>query len=251
MDSAPALPPTGTQAQLSPSFWLGLFVLMVVAISACDYANPAHIGVLSTLTLVALAAVGAPLARLRRLLPLVSFGIGCYLLLLVVPLEPGQPAVALWGDRLNMPLRGFEFLTAILVKSTLIVMLATALGEHLDMRGLLAGLSGLRLPPMVVSLIYLMLRSVGTLRNEVLRLVRARNARGGASGRRAVRVAGAMAHVLIIRIGRRAEWQAFALCSRGYAGRLAITGWRTLSLPELLMLVAAAGALGWLLWMQR
>ncbi len=248
MVSAPAPPPTGTQASLSPSFWLGLFALMVVAVSVCDYANPAHIGVLSTLTLVAVAAVGAPLVRLRRLLPLVSFGIGCYLLLLVVPLEPGQPAVALWGDRLNMPLQGVEFLTAILVKSLLIVLLATALGEHLDMRGLLAGLNGLRLPPKAVSLIYLMVRSVGTLRDEVLRLIRARNARGGASGWRAVRVAGAMAHVLLVRIGRRAEWQAFALCSRGYAGRLAITGWRTLSLAELLLLVAAAGALGWLVW---
>jgi len=251
MDSAPALSPTGTQAHLSPSFWLGLFALMVVAVSVCDYTNPAQIGVLSALTLIALAAVGAPLVRLRRLLPLVSFGIGCYLLLLVVPLQPGQPAVALWGDRLNMPLQGVEFLTAILVKSVLIVLLATALGEQLDMRGLLAGLSDLRLPPMVVSLIYLMVRSVGTLRDEVLRLVRARNARGGASGWRAARVAGAMAHVLLVRIGRRAEWQAFALCSRGYAGRLAITGWRTLSVAELLVLVAAAGALGWLVWIWR
>lgn len=249
MDSASALPPTGARARLSPSFWLGLFVLMVLAVSVCDYMNPAQIGVLSALTLVAMAAVGAPLVHLRRLLPLVSFGAGCYLLLLLVPLEPGQPAIALWGDRLNMPLQGAEFLTAILVKSALIVLLATALTEHLDMRGLLAGLNGLRLPPMVVSLIYLMVKSVGTLRDEVLRLVRARSARGGASGWRAVRVAGAMAHVLLVRIGRRAEWQAFALCSRGYAGRLAITGWRTLSLPELLVLVAAAGALGWLLWM--
>ena len=249
MDSAPAPPPTGTQASLSPSFWLGLFVLLVVAVSVCDYANPAQIGVLSTLTLVALAAVGAPLVSLRRLLPLVSFGIGCYLLLLVVPLEPGQPAVALWGDRLNMPLQGVEFLTAILVKSVLIVLLATSLGELLDMRGLLAGLNGLRLPPKVVSLVYLMAKSIGTLRDEVLRLVRARDARGSATGWRAMRVAGAMAQVLLVRIGRRAEWQAFALCSRGYAGRLAITAWRTLSLPELLLLLAAAGALGWSMWL--
>ncbi len=248
MDSPSALPPTGTQLQLSPSFWLGLFVLMAVVISVCDYANPTQIGVLSAMTLAALASVGTPLVRLRRLVPLFSFGVCCYVLLLVVPLEPGQPTVALWGDRLNMPLRGFEFLTAILVKSALIVMLATALGEHLDMRGLLAGLNGLRLPRMVVSLVYLMVRSVGTLRDEVLRLVRARDARGGATGRRGLRVAGAMAHVLMVRLGRRAEWQAFALCARGYAGRLAITGWRALSPAEMLLLLAAAAALGWLVW---
>ena len=241
--------PVPTQRCLSPSFWLGLFVILVVVISACDYADPLHIGVLSAVTFLGLAAVDAPLSRLRRLLPLLSFGVVCYLLLLIVPIEPDQPRLLLWGGRLSMPLQGAEFITAILIKSALIVLLATSLGEHLGLRGLLAALTGLRLPPKVVDLIYMIVNSIDGLRREIMRLVRARTARGGARGFRAVRVAAAMAQVLIIRIGRRAEWQAFALCSRGYAGRLPVLAPGTISLGEGLMLAIATAMLGALIWL--
>jgi energy-coupling factor transporter transmembrane protein EcfT len=60
------------------------------------------------------------------------------------------------------------------------------------------------------------------------------------------RVAAAMTQMLIIRLGLRAETQAFALCARGYDGRLTITDFRCLTLQEAVTLGLAAAILLWM-----
>ena len=231
---------------LSPSFWLGLLVFVILACALVNISRPLPILILSLLTVVAWIAVQVPLKRLVRLLPLVSFGVFCLLLLVLIPIEPDAATVELplWGR--PVPEQSARFVAALLVKSTLIVLLVTAFAERLSERDLLAGLTGLRLPPRLVALCYLMVRGVHSIRAELMRLMRAREARGKPHGMRAIRVVAAMTLMLIIRLGLRAETQAFALCARGYDGRLTITDFRCLTLQEAVTLGLAAAILLWM-----
>ncbi len=237
---------TKRESSVSPSFWLGLLAVLIVACSVVNVGQGRAIGILSGITVLALIVTRTPLRRLSRLLPLVSFSIFCFLLLLIVPIDPDMETVQLpyWGKRI--PLQGSWFLLALVVKSTLIVLLSTAFAEPLSQRDLLAGLTGLGLPPKLVSLCYLIVKGVHSLAAEISRLVRARDARGRPRGLRAAKVAAAMAQVLMIRLGRRAETQAFALCARGYAGRLALSQWRYISVLEVTALGVCMVALTWL-----
>ncbi len=247
MSGTTAAQPTQRQNSISPSFWLGLLAVLIAACSVVNVGQGRAVGILSGITIIALILTRTPLQRLARLLPLFSFSIFCFLLLLIVPIDPDMETVQLpyWGKRL--PLQGSWFLAALVVKSTLIVLLTTAFAERLSQRDLLAGLTGLGLPPKLVSLCYLIVRGVHSLAEEIRRLVRARNARGRPRGFRAVKVAAAMAQMLMIRLGRRAETQAFALCARGYAGRLAICHWRYISAPEVAALGVCLVVLAWLI----
>lgn len=249
MKSEPLLhhPPAPPGTALSPSFWLGLLALLVMACALVNIGRSLPVFTLSLLAFVALAVSRTPLRRLLRLVPLASFGFFCMLLLLIVPIEPDTPTVVLplWGR--PIPEQGAWFVAALMVKSTLIVLLVTAFAERLSERDLLVGLTGLRLPPKLVSLCYLMVRGVRSIGGEVMRLLRARDARGRPRGLRAVRVAAAMAQVLIIRLGLRAETQAFALCARGYAGRLVIADFRCLSALEFSALTLSAVVLIWMI----
>lgn len=231
----------------SPSFWLGLLALLIAACTAVNVGRGLPVTALAAITVTAFVATRTPLRRLSRLLPLFSFGLFCFLLLLIVPLDAAMETARLpvWGKA--VPLQGMWFLGALMVKSTLIVLLTTAFAERLSERDLLAGLTGLALPAKMVSLCYLMGKGVRSLRDEAMRLVRARDARGRPRGLRAVRIGAAMAQVLMIRLGRRAENQAFALCARGYAGRLAIVQWRHISALEVAALAVCLPALTWLI----
>jgi len=91
-----------------------------------------------------------------------------------------------------------------------------------------------------------MLRALDSIAAELRRLIRARDARGAVGGMRAVKVAAAMAQVLIIRLARRAETQAFALCARGYAGRIPLSHYRSITLFEGIALIISLVALAWL-----
>jgi len=112
--------------------------------------------------------------------------------------------------------RGEVFIASLVLKAYLVVALTTAAQPLLSERDVLVALNSLPMPSDARSIAYLMVRGVRYLRDEVLRLVRAREARGGGRGLRLLRALGSLAQVLIVRCGRRSETQAFALRARGF-----------------------------------
>jgi energy-coupling factor transporter transmembrane protein EcfT len=229
----------------SPSFWLGLFAVLVLSVCVCDLRRGAVVALLATLS--AAAAVVArvrPSLLLLYLLPLLSFGVVMLAVILVLPAPAEAETVTLLGRR--VPEQSIRFLSAVLLKSALLLPLATAFSVKLTERDVLVGLTGWRLPAKVVTVSYLILRSLHTVRAEVVRLINARDARGKPGGIRAVTVAGAISQVLLVRLARRAETQAFALCARGYDGYLAVADDTAPSRLELLGLGALALGLLWL-----
>jgi energy-coupling factor transporter transmembrane protein EcfT len=169
---------------------------------------------------------------LTRLAPLVSFVILAFGLLLILPVPPETPTVALPLLRLRVSEPGLRLVTAVAVKSSLVVLAVTAMAAGLSQRELLEGLVSLGLPARFRSLCYLMVRQLEGVRGEVRRMAQARDARGRPKRLRAVRVAGAMAQVLIVRLGRRSEAQAFALVARGFRGSLSLLEPRRLTVAE-------------------
>ncbi len=232
---------------LSPAFWLTLLAALIIACSVVNVGRLVAVAVLTAITLLALLLTRTPLSMLKRLLPLLSFVLFCFILLLIIPIEAGAETIQLPFSARRLPSDGAWFVLALTVKSTLIVLLATAFAQRLSQRDFLAGMTALHLPPKLVSLCYLMLRALESIAAELRRLIRARDARGGARGTRAVKVAAAMAQVLIIRLARRAETQAFALCARGYAGRIPLSHYRRITPFEGLALIMSLVALTWLL----
>lgn len=232
---------TSQKAGISPSFKLGLLLVLVIACCAADLSRIIGPSVLATIALLAALLSRLPLRLLlTRLLPLISFSVIGLALLIFAPLGPGTATIELpyWGREVSK--YTFDFLLAIGVKSTLIVVMISAFAQTMTERDVLAGLTGLRLPAKVVALCYMMLRGLHSVRDEVLRLARGRDARGKPRGIRAIKVAGAMTQVLMVRLARRAEVQALALASRGFDGRLALSEWQPLSAPQLLALIASA-----------
>lgn len=230
----------------SPSFWLGLLCIIVGATAVCNVGNLHAIYVLSAVTIAIMIIARMPLTRLRNLLPLFSFGIFTFLLLLIVPVDPDAEMLRLplWGR--EVPADGAWFLLSLMVKSALIVMQVTAFAGRIRERDMLEGLTGLLLPARLVSLCYLMVRGVSSIGGEVRRLIHARDARGQARGFRAAKVVMAMTQVLLVRLGRRAETQAFALCARGYNGRLALSQCRGISTTEIAFLIFCTAGFVWL-----
>jgi len=231
---------------LSPAFWLALLAVLIAACAVVNVGRLLALAALAAITLSAWLLTRTPLRRLNRLLPIISFALFCFLLLLIIPIDAETETIQLplWGR--EVPHHGTWFILALLIKSTLIVLLTTAFAERLSQRDLLAGLTALHLPAKLVSLCYLMLRGLDSIAAELRRMMRARDARGAVGGMRAVKVAAAMAQVLIIRLARRAETQAFALCARGYAGRIPLSHYRSITLFEGIALIISLVALAWL-----
>ena len=222
---------------LSPAFWLALLAALIIACAVVNIGRTFAVAVLAAITIIALLVTRTPLSALKRLLPIVSFALFCFILLLIIPIDPGSATIKLPFCAHQIPRDGAWFVLSLTVKSTLIVLLTTAFAQRLSQRDFLAGMTALHLPSRLVSLCYLMLRALDSIAAELRRLIRARDARGGARGFRAVRVAAAMAQVLIIRLARRAETQAFALCARGYAGRIPLSHYRRITPFEALALI--------------
>ena len=227
---------------------LGLFAVLVVGCCLADLSRPRALVALGALVVLAPVAARLPLrllaARLTPLLMFLLLGTG---LVLLVPVGPDTPTVTpVWWDT-PVSAQGLAFLTNLAVKSGAIVVIALSLAHRLSERDLLEALTALRIPARVAALCYLMLRSLHGVGAETRRLMRGRDARGRAPGRRGVRVAGAMAQVLLVRLGRRAETQALALASRGFTGRLPLARYRPLTPAHVATLLAAAVVLTWLL----
>jgi len=225
----------------SPSFRLGLVIVLTLAVCLCDLSRPFAVGALAAVSVGAVLVARVPAhVLLLRVLPLFSFGLVGLALLLLAPVGEGVATVPLPLWSRPVPEQGARFLASLAVKSTLVVLVVTAFAVRLSERDFLTALTGWHLPPKVVGLCYSTVHSLHVVRHEILRLLRARDARGRPRGLRAVRTAAAIAQVLLIRLGRRAETQAFALCARGYQGRIALSEWRGLSWSEVLALALCA-----------
>ena len=222
-------------------------ILLIAACCAVDVTHPVRTAAIALIALACPLAARVPWRLLvTRLLPLLSFAVFGVVLILIAPADADTPTLRIpyWGR--DVSAQAATFIGALVLKSTLVVLVVTAFTTFIAERDVILGLRGLRIPGKVVDLTYMVLRSIGSVRDEVVRLVRARDSRGRARGLRGVAVAGAICRALLIRLAHRAETQAFALCSRGYAGGIRIAEQSRLSAPELLVLAGLAASLGWL-----
>lgn len=234
-------------ATVSPSLVLGLAAVLSAASVAAEVTHPRGVALLYGLAIVALVLIPGALRQfLRRLPPLLSFAVCGVVLLLAAPIEPATPVVTLpWLAR-PVSATTAHFLLSLGVKSLLVVVWATATSVLLSERDLLEGLIGLRIPPRVTALCYLMVAHLRTVRSEIARLLRARDARGAPRGVRTLTVVTAITQTLLIRLGRRAETQGLALAARGFCGHLPLVQARPLSLTAALSLLAGGVLLVWL-----
>lgn len=155
--------------------------------------------------------------------------------LAAVPLlftTPGWPALhtVLGPLTIRITETGLERFAGVALKSWLSVQVAIVLAATTPFPDLLAAMRSLRLPKLLVAIIGLMWRYLFVLVDEVLRLLRAREARSGfvpALGLRRGgslawrgRVAGGMAGNLFLRSFDRAERIYAAMAARGYDGEV-------------------------------
>lgn len=180
---------------------MALLAAVLVATAAIP-ARPETLGGLALLALAALSANRQGWRALReRWRPIATFAMACGLIALLNREAMWTP-LTLWA------------------RCTITVLWATALTAGLTHADVLDGLTSLRLPPRLVALCYLMADAIRLTRDEVRRVVRARDLRGKPRGLRAIRAAGSVAAALMIRLALRAETRALALSSRGFHGRL-------------------------------
>lgn len=232
---------------LSPGFALALLALLTVAYCLVDATDLSRVAPLAVI-----AAGCAVFSRTRartlmsRLLPLGAFVLVAAVLALLAPVQPGETALQVPHWHRPVSPRAVAFLLAVAVKSGLVVVTMTAFLELLGERGLLVGMKGLPVPERVADLTYFTMRSVSSVRDEVVRMVRARDARGKARGLRSIATVSAMSRVLLVRLARRADTQACALWARGFDGRLPLFGQAHISAAEVGLLVLLASGLAWI-----
>lgn len=232
----------------SPGFALALLVVIVAVVCAAPIGSPRTVAVLALLTVALPVATRLSPRRLaRRLAPLAGFMAMAALLSLIMPVpeEADRTTVRVLGR--DLPASGVQFVAALALKSVVVLAVSLSLTHGLRERELLEGLIALRIPRRTASLCYLIVRSISSVSEETRRLMRARDSRGRPKGLRAVRVAGAMSGVLMVRLARRADTQAMALASRGFTGRFPLLDVRFLGWTEGAALLVVAAALAWLL----
>ncbi len=155
-----------------------------------------------------------------------------------------------WTLTLTEP--GLVRFLSVALKSWLSVQMAIVLAATTSFPDLLAAMRGLKLPRLLVAVVGLMWRYLFVLVDEVMRMMRAREARSGAPVERAGRIGGSipwrakvtggMAGNLMLRSFDRSERIYAAMASRGYDGEV-----RGLPRPPVPTLAWAALAGGLLL----
>jgi cobalt/nickel transport system permease protein len=152
----------------------------------------------------------------------------------------GDPlaSFSLFNWRLTMTLQGVERFISITLKSWISVQCAIMLASSTSFPDLLMAMRAIHIPRLLVAIFSLMWRYLFVLVDEALRLLRARLARSGDSGRKGVKtggsvawrgqVTGGMAGSLFLRAIERSDRIYDAMLSRGYDGEV-----RALPLPIL------------------
>ncbi|MBN2119171.1 MAG: cobalt ECF transporter T component CbiQ [Anaerolineales bacterium] len=142
---------------------------------------------------------------------------------------PGNPLASfhflLWD--LTISDTGFLRFVSILIRSWLSVQMAILLVATARFPDIIHALGHLRVPSILTTIIAFLYRYLFVLGDEVFRLMRAREARSAAAGRRSGRsvvwranVAGHMAGQLFLRSYERSDRVYNAMLARGYAGHL-------------------------------
>jgi energy-coupling factor transporter transmembrane protein EcfT len=228
----------------SPSFRLGLFALIVAACGAAGLSHALGLAALTIAALLSVAYARVPVqAVLLRLVPVVSFCVIALALALVVPVEDGRPTLQLPIVGRPVARKSAQLIAAIAAKSTLVLLFATAFATRFGERDLLVGLTGLHLPSKAVSLLYLTVRSLHVVGQEVHRLIRGRDSRGRPTGIRAIKVGAAITQLLMLRLGRRADTQAMAMVSRGFRNCIPLSEPHPVSPGEVVALVVAGAVM--------
>ena len=165
---------------------------------------------------------------LKRALIALPFALAAAPLIFTDP--PPLEQITLWsGFQIAVSPAGAVRFASIALKSWISVQAAIVLSATTSLNGLLSALRDLRLPPLLISVIGLMLRYLFVIRDEALRLLRARSSRsalpihqpprrpGGSIPWRA-KQAGGMAGSLFLRSLERSERVYSAMLARGYNG---------------------------------
>lgn len=146
---------------------------------------------------------------------------------------PGQALltveVPLFGWQLTISDAGLVRFVTIMLKSGVSVLMATLLAATTTFPDLLRAMRGIGIPAVLVGVIAFMYRYIFVLADEVLTMLRARDARSaaGPAGQKAggtvfwrARIVGGMVGSLFVRSLARSERVYQAMASRGYAGEL-------------------------------
>lgn len=208
------------------------FVVAVVATPAVAYPAFAAYALLLGL---ALRIAGVPAAAVARHLlieiPFVLFA-------LMLPFVAGGDQVQVLGVGLSVT--GLEGAWNLLAKATLGVTASLVLAATTTPQALVQGLQRLRLPQLLVTIIAFMIRYADIVAGELARMRVARESRAFVGrGPRCWPVLTRSAGALFIRCYERGERVHLSMLSRGYAGRLLISGDRAATAREL----ALAGVL--------
>lgn len=163
---------------------------------------------------------------LRRAMLALPFAVAALPLLLTVP---GQTLVSVRLGPLVLAISqpGLVRFISIVIRSWLSVQVAILLTATTELPDLLAAMSHLRLPRLLVAVLSLMWRYLAVLVDEALRMMRARESRSGSwTGRGGstvgwrASVTGSMAGSLFLRGLERSEHIHNAMLSRGYDGSI-------------------------------
>jgi cobalt/nickel transport system permease protein len=139
-----------------------------------------------------------------------------------------QAGQALWswrvlGCELTVTNEGMLLFVSVAVKSWLSVLVSGLLVATTRWPDLLLALRSMRLPTVLINTLALMVRYLGVLVDEALRMQAARDSRSAGPGRSVIwraRVLGGMIGSLFIRSLERSERIYAAMLARGFAGEL-------------------------------
>ncbi|QHE73947.1 cobalt ECF transporter T component CbiQ [Rhodococcus sp. WAY2] len=157
--------------------------------------------------------------QLRWILPRMGFELPFVVLAVLLPFTEGGERTTVLG--MSVSLFGLQAAWGILVKGTLGLLTALTLAATTHRRDMPLGLSRLRIPGMVTTIVVLMLRYADLLAGEALRMRRARLSRG--DNPRTIQQIGATARGvggLFVRSYERGERVHLAMLSRGFTGKI-------------------------------
>jgi cobalt/nickel transport system permease protein len=239
--------------RLDPRVKLVLAVAFIVTAAVLPPgAWPAYVLLFATvLSVILLSELGVGFVYKRALLA-APFVLAALPLLFTIPGTPiASEQIGSWT--LTLTQEGLVRFVSVGLKSWLSVQMAIVLASTTAFPDLLGAMRSLRLPRLLVAVIGLMWRYLFVLVDEVMRLMRAREARSGhpfepAPGTRVggslawrAKVTGGMAGNLMLRSFDRSERIYAAMASRGYDGE--VRGLPRPPVPPLAWAVLAGGLL--------
>ena len=225
----------GLDARAKIVAWLGL----AMAGGLTPRGQWAVLGVYGACWLLLCLALAAPLLKvLRRLLAASPFFLLLAVLLPFRPLGPQDHAIA-FGP-LTLSAAGSEQALDMAAKASLSVACVAALAATESLAGITRGMQRMGAPALFVTLMNFTFRYLLVLREETLRMKRAREARAfGGRWLWHARVVGLMIGSLFLRSIERAERVQQAMASRGYSGGAFSVSSRALSGAEWLLIASS------------